>query len=115
MRRFDLVRTIEVDLPMREFGEVTPARVEILRSADEQTCFRFRLWALHHYRVQPSFPQDPPGFPSEDSCDDAVLIEYSAILPPHRWNDTEFRAESEKEAIEHVMALLDEAVGKWPR
>ncbi len=39
MRHFELMRTLEVDLPTPDFGDVTPSRLEILMSSDEPRQF----------------------------------------------------------------------------
>ncbi len=115
MRYFELIRTLEIDLPTPEFGEVTPARLEILRSSDGSGRYRFRFWELVHHRMEPSFPQDPSGFPVDNAADEATLVEASLLLGRTRWNDTEFSATSDSEAVERALAMASDFIDRLRR
>lgn len=109
MRYFRLRATIEMDMPWEEFGERQPARLEILQAIDEPSLFRCRFWLVQHYRVQSSFPQEPPGFPSGSDGDEPLLSEASILLGFDKWNQNEFQAESVDSAVRHALGLVEEA------
>jgi len=100
---FVLLRTCEVDLEIE--GDVWPVRIELYREKEDESHYRARVWLLETFRIQPTFPQSDEGLPQDDAGDEDVLVEWSYNLGE---DFNSFEAESEEEAMQAVMAALEE-------
>ena len=102
---FELVRTLEVDLEIEK--DAWPVRVELYRDREDDTHYRARVWLLETFRIQPTFPQNDDGLPQDDAGDEDVLVEWGYNL---REDFGSFAAETEQDALDQVMAALEEFV-----
>ena len=110
---FELVRTFEVDAALGV--ELVPLRVELFRSTKDTRRFRYRLWRLEFYRIQPSFPQEQVGLPAQTPSDEEFLVDWSAFLTG---GISEFIAESVDEAVgrmaDDLRSRLEASGGSMP-
>lgn len=102
---YELLRTLEVDLEIE--GDAWPVRIELYRDREDETHYRARVWLLETFRIQPTFPQSDDGLPQDDAGDEDVLVEWSYNL---REEFDSFIADTEREALDRVMAALEDFV-----
>jgi hypothetical protein len=96
---FELKRTIEFDFQLGD--DYFPMRVEVFQDIANPNQFRCRIWKLEFYRLQPSFPQDNDGEPSDFSADEQVWFDWGHNLS----NDYQlFTAKDSDDALAKILA-----------
>lgn len=105
---FELVKTIEVDLALRD-DLVVPLRIELFEDSENAGRFRCHLWEREMFRMTPSFPQDHRGRPNEIS-DDELLAERSTQLTG---DYQDFTAPAAEAALAKVLDDLAARLEHW--
>ncbi|HEY0156707.1 MAG TPA: hypothetical protein VGF28_05380 [Thermoanaerobaculia bacterium] len=95
MQVFEVVRTLELDVPFGDRAE--SIRVEISRGRAVPALYRARVFRLDFYRIQPSFGRS-------EGADEQVLVDWSDIL--RRYTE-QFAAPSLDEAEQLILGELE--------
>ena len=69
---YELARTFEVDLQLRE--DSLTFRIEFFRNTEATDRFRCHVWDLERFRLKPTIPRDANGEPSH-VCDDILMVD----------------------------------------
>ncbi len=107
-----LVCTYEVDL---EFGPEWsfPLRIELFRDTERRGWFRAHAWELEPFNVEPTFPLKPKvGKSRRYKSTELLMVER---ITQFAGNYDSFRAKSETDALEKVVADLKERLGHWTK
>lgn len=101
----ELVRTFEAEC---EANGIAAVRVELLRSIEDPTSYRLRLWRLETYRVQPRFGPTP-----DEPADEQLWAEWTYALA--RDHVETFTADTEGAAATIAMETLRTVVSNVDR
>ncbi len=104
---YALVQTVEFDIQLGDQSWTT--RIEILQDTARSDHFRARVWESELFRLTPTFPQDPPGYPAEQA-DDILQVDRGI---GHNYQDyRDFVAPSADAALRRVIADFEQFLAR---